>query len=350
MRQIEVADGPERRVELGRIAGVLFLAGAAASLPADLLLRDAPAVVFWTDALALVSGLACLAIPWRALTDRSLHAVTAVATAEVTLSAAVAGPHQSVFLWYFLLIAIFAGYVVRRRAALAAHLLLVVGGLCAAAVITRAADPDALVRALVAGPTLVVGAAVVAWLREGLESGQAALQAMADERRAEALTDALTRLPNRRRLLLDLDAALLEDAGEHTLALYDLDGFKAYNDRFGHLAGDALLADLAGGLARAVAAGGAAYRLGGDEFCVLVRGAGDEAAALALAGAGALAAELERSGVGCSVGLARLPADAASTSAALRVADARMYADKARSATARPGRASATAAPGRPAS
>ena len=329
MRRIEVASGPSRRAELGRVAGVLFLAGAAASFPADLLLHDAPRVVFATDALALISGIVCLLLPWRRLTDRSLHVVCAIATAEVTLSAAVAGSHQSVFLWYYLLVAIFAGYVVRARVALAAHLASVVCGLVGAAALAHGSDPDALVRALVAGPTLVVGAAVVAWLREGFERGQAQLQAMAEERRVESLTDALTRLPNRRRLLLDLDSALLEDAGGHLLALYDLDGFKAYNDRFGHLAGDALLASLAGELADAVAAGGTAYRLGGDEFCVLARGAGPEALLIVEAGADALESEMERAGVGCSCGWARLPDEAASTSAALRLADDRMYADKA---------------------
>ena len=52
--------------------------------------------------------------------------------------------------------------------------------------------------------------------------------------------------------------------------LFDLDGFKAYNDTFGHGAGDALLARLGGKLDQAVSPHGSAYRLGGDEFCVLL--------------------------------------------------------------------------------
>ena len=53
--------------------------------------------------------------------------------------------------------------------------------------------------------------------------------------------------------------------------LFDLDGFKSYNDTFGHPAGDALLAHLGTKLAASVAPYGEAYRLGGDEFCAVRR-------------------------------------------------------------------------------
>ena len=55
----------------------------------------------------------------------------------------------------------------------------------------------------------------------------------------------------------------------HVLLLFDLDGFKNYNDAYGHPAGDALLRRLGDRLAAAVAGRGTAYRMGGDEFCVL---------------------------------------------------------------------------------
>ena len=54
------------------------------------------------------------------------------------------------------------------------------------------------------------------------------------------------------------------------LFLFDLDGFKGYNDTFGHPAGDALLTRLGAKLAAAAEMHGNAYRLGGDEFCVLL--------------------------------------------------------------------------------
>ena len=55
-----------------------------------------------------------------------------------------------------------------------------------------------------------------------------------------------------------------------TLVLFDLDGFKGYNDTFGHPAGDALLSRVGTRLATATAPYGSAYRLGGDEFASLV--------------------------------------------------------------------------------
>ena len=88
---------------------------------------------------------------------------------------------------------------------------------------------------------------------------------------SEALTDPLTGLGNRRRLLRDLERVTGEaESGQRQLvAIFDLDGFKSYNDSFGHLAGDVLLSRLGHKLAAAVEPHGVAYRLGGDEFCVL---------------------------------------------------------------------------------
>ncbi len=89
--------------------------------------------------------------------------------------------------------------------------------------------------------------------------------AMIFQSRFEASTDSLTGLPNRRKLIADLEA-VTEPA---TLVVLDLDGFKAYNDTYGHLAGDALLDRLGASLSRALEGRASAYRMGGDEFCVL---------------------------------------------------------------------------------
>ena len=68
--------------------------------------------------------------------------------------------------------------------------------------------------------------------------------------RVEARTDALTDLGNRRALASDLANAIAEPpgSGELLLVMFDLDGFKQYNDSFGHAAGDALLQRLGGRL------------------------------------------------------------------------------------------------------
>jgi diguanylate cyclase (GGDEF)-like protein len=157
--------------------------------------------------------------------------------------------------------------------------------------------------------------------------------------RAEALTDALTGLGNRRRLIADLEGRLSGDAAARgSLLLFDLDGFKLYNDTFGHAAGDALLERLAANLAFAVADEGSAYRLGGDEFCVLLE---HEVPPDEPVVARSCAALCEHSGdlaVTASLGLVRLPAEALTPSAALQLADERMYEHKATHANSRRGR------------
>ena len=90
--------------------------------------------------------------------------------------------------------------------------------------------------------------------------------------KAEAVSDALTGLANRRSVMRDLERALAPGGREWIFALFDLDGFKLYNDTFGHPAGDLLLRRMGSNLAIAVGDDGVAYRLGGDEFCVLVPG------------------------------------------------------------------------------
>jgi len=97
--------------------------------------------------------------------------------------------------------------------------------------------------------------------------------------RTQALADDLTSLGNRRRLVRDLERRLAPGADQlpFVLAQFDLDGFKRYNDTFGHPSGDALLVRLAGQLAAAVAPG-VAYRMGGDEFCAILEGRGSAAA------------------------------------------------------------------------
>jgi diguanylate cyclase (GGDEF)-like protein len=148
------------------------------------------------------------------------------------------------------------------------------------------------------------------------------------ELEAEASTDSLTGLSNRRRLVRDLEARLARgrEASPAVLMLFDLDGFKGYNDSFGHLAGDALLQRLGGALSDAVGSRGRAYRLGGDEFCVLA----DAAAAtqVELAALDALSERGEGFQIGASFGAVSLPREATEPTEALRIADQRMYVHK----------------------
>jgi diguanylate cyclase (GGDEF)-like protein/putative nucleotidyltransferase with HDIG domain len=146
----------------------------------------------------------------------------------------------------------------------------------------------------------------------------------------EATTDALTGLGNRRALIEDLERAAdeAEHGGRHVLALFDLDGFKSYNDAFGHPAGDSLLERLGRNLTDALGDAGTAYRMGGDEFCLLAPVGEDEGDAIVRTAAAALGEEGRSFRVGCSYGTVWLELGSQDPVEALRLADQRMYAAK----------------------
>jgi PAS domain S-box-containing protein/diguanylate cyclase (GGDEF)-like protein len=143
----------------------------------------------------------------------------------------------------------------------------------------------------------------------------------------QATHDALTGLGNRRKLYGDVELALSNPGGRSfALGLFDLDGFKAYNDAFGHPAGDALLERLGHRTAAVVGDEATAYRMGGDEFCVFTWAADPEGtlekARLALCDQGV------GFSIRCSHGTVLLPSEAADLERALQLADERLYADK----------------------
>ncbi len=149
--------------------------------------------------------------------------------------------------------------------------------------------------------------------------------------RVEASTDPLTGLGNRRALAAALEARLDQVAPEPLLlGLFDLNGFKNYNDGFGHAAGDALLQQLARSLTSVLPPPAAAFRMGGDEFCVLLP-AGDRGQAMLRAAHAVLHERGDGFEISASLGSVMLPDETTDTSEALRLADQRMYADKASS-------------------
>jgi diguanylate cyclase (GGDEF)-like protein len=148
--------------------------------------------------------------------------------------------------------------------------------------------------------------------------------------RADATTDALTGLGNRRLLTHDLERMVESTAdGERVLfSLFDLNGFKQYNDAYGHPAGDSLLVRLSANLRDAVAGVGVAYRMGGDEFCILVPLGDRNPDRIAAVAAAALAEVGEGFAISCAYGAVVLPDEAADAEGAVALADRRMYLDK----------------------
>jgi two-component system, cell cycle response regulator len=172
------------------------------------------------------------------------------------------------------------------------------------------------------GGLVVLLVALLAWDR---------FRAALARSRMEALTDPLTGLGNRRHLMRDLAEAMRavrRDEEPRALLLYDLDGFKDYNDTFGHPAGDALLTRMGQALVRASAPFGRAYRIGGDEFCVVAETSGISLETVKQLCGAALSDHGEGFRVGASCGATELRTDDQEPSAALRRADRELYRHK----------------------
>lgn len=157
---------------------------------------------------------------------------------------------------------------------------------------------------------------------------------MSDRENRELLeqvrTDALTKLGNQGRMQVDLPirVAQASESEPISLLLFDLNGFKHYNDTFGHPAGDELLVRFGAALRGAVGEDGDAYRIGGDEFCVLLTCDRDRFDAVSKAAAQALTATGPGFAVSSSWGAVEVPTEESEASTALQLADTRMYAQK----------------------
>jgi two-component system cell cycle response regulator len=172
--------------------------------------------------------------------------------------------------------------------------------------------------------------------------GQHELLAARNELKTLASTDALTGLGNRRRLLDDLQQQFHPTVSDRPalLMLLDLNGFKNYNDTFGHPAGDALLVRLGHALTQAVGVfGGRVYRPGGDEFCVIASDA-SERRTLEHVASRALSERGKGFAISTAYGSVLIPEEARDATEAMRKADNAMYAQK-NSARLSPGRQSA---------
>jgi diguanylate cyclase (GGDEF)-like protein len=169
-------------------------------------------------------------------------------------------------------------------------------------------------------------------LREQLETIQL-LQANLAE---QARRDALTGLPNRRHLMETLTSLAAEHAGM-SLAVIDLDHFKAINDAYGHAGGDVALVHTAQLLAAAVRDGDLVARYGGEEFVVVFQGVSPETAWSRI---DALRERLAASPIelGGQAVAVTMSAGVASTTAAYDVDDLLRQADEAMYAAKRLGR------------
>ena len=172
------------------------------------------------------------------------------------------------------------------------------------------------------------------------------LEAARTELQHAAITDALTGLHNRR-LLDEVAAHQLEHHRRFHLPLsllyIDVDRFKVVNDTRGHDVGDRVLKHVATFISHQVREADYVFRLGGDEFLVLLSCDRTEAARKAQELQSAFPSTLASSGLpaelGLSVGVSEVPTDARDVAVSIQEADTRMYEDKRRRADRSPAEA-----------
>jgi diguanylate cyclase (GGDEF)-like protein len=151
------------------------------------------------------------------------------------------------------------------------------------------------------------------------------------ETEEKARVDELTGLLNRR----SLDELIASEIGRHSryggvfsVIIVDLDSFKAFNDNYGHLAGDKLLRQIGGIMKGTIRSADSAFRYGGDEFAILLPQTNTEAAyevAERVRHRVALEVESGRVPVTASLGLAYWPADGIGSTELFAAADAALY-------------------------
>jgi len=149
-----------------------------------------------------------------------------------------------------------------------------------------------------------------------------------------AETDILTGIPNRLHLKHDFEHLLKSvDSSDKKMALFflDLNNFKEINDTYGHGVGDNLLQKIAKKISSTLNENEKVYRVGGDEFCILVKEFSNKEAleAVALRIIDTIADDNLSHGntfnVGCSIGIALLPDDGGTLKDLMAKADSAMY-------------------------
>jgi two-component system, cell cycle response regulator len=289
------------------------------------------ALAAWIVAASLVASSLLIGRHWlrRRVGFNTLLAGSYIALVQLATLQALAGSNAVAYQELYLLLAVYTAAVHPPRRT-GVYLLVLSAAACLPLIYqgsTSASAADLGVRLLLwlalSGMTMLV----IAQLR----AQRLALQVETAHAQQQALQDPLTGLGNRRRLMSDLEQRLASATTQQplVLAMFDLDGFKAYNDTYGHNTGDELLKRLGDKLAATMAGRGLSYRMGGDEFCVLANVPPHDAPEVVDVAAQALSERGDGFRIMASCGWVLLPDQRApDPSTALRIADRRMYAQK----------------------
>src|SRR3954447_475538 len=262
-----LAISEERRLA-GMVAGALYLVAAVTAL----LLLVLPyvehghwQVVVAVAAIGSVWGVVCLTlIPWETARPLVSHFSSSMGFPASIAVVAATGGASSPARFYGLFILVYAAYFYSPREAVPYAAAVIAMYALPLAYDAGAASSGFLAEVVVIAPSYAVLCAL-------LVAGKSVLAARREEAGTLALRDPLTGLDNRRSLMAQLDSHL---GGRRVrdgvgLIMLDLDNFKDANTRFGHQAGDQVLAATAEALRSAARDTDVVARLGGDEFAVV---------------------------------------------------------------------------------
>lgn len=246
-----------------RLAGLLFIVGSLSTLPGTFLLDgDFEPWMYSISALGVLSGLACLAVPWWRLHERWLAVVPPLAIMEIAVGV---GITDFVYSYLYFFVALWVGLVFPEPRRMAPYLVLLMLALFAPVVYEDEPIREGLLWALAVGPGVLLTSIVVGRLTAGLEASREAYRRLSTE-------DGLTGVGNYRALIERLrheTARHQRRRREFAVLTLDLDNFKEVNETQGHLVGDLLLAIVGPMIDLKVRTEDAVFRQGGDEFSVI---------------------------------------------------------------------------------
>jgi diguanylate cyclase (GGDEF)-like protein len=246
-----------------RLAGLLFVVGSLTTIPASLLLEDP--IESWKyllTSLGVITGVACLVLPWQRLDERWLALVPVAATAQIAVLVALTDP---IFTYLYFFVALYIGLVFPGTSEIWPFLTLIMLAMLAPLAYESAPARETLLWVLAAAPFAALSAVVIGRLTSGLQASREAYRRLSGE-------DGLTGVGNYRSLMERLahETARHRRRGrEFALLTLDLDNFKQVNEIQGHVVGDLVLATVGSTIELEVRIEDAVFRQGGDEFSVV---------------------------------------------------------------------------------
>lgn len=265
-RAVRGASDDDPAVASGRTAGLLFMVCGLYTFVTVLFPTPPgfhPAAVMVIAVIAVIFGAVLQALPWSRIPGAVRLAIAPAAMGLIALHNVAVGMDAYRYTMFFFVVFIWLGLCEPPGTSFRMSPFVLVAYM--GPLLMRGASDSDLSSICYAVPFYITAGEVLAWRTARLRRLQARMRQLAEH-------DALTGLPNRAKLV-----SALRDAGPEPVSVLflDLDGFKQINDRFGHLAGDQVLVDVAGVLTAACRPGSndLPCRLAGDEFVVLLPGA-----------------------------------------------------------------------------